>query len=271
MKTLKNHTILYDEVCPLCQLYTKGFVRSGMLDEKGRQPFQSMPEEFEKKVDRSKAVNEIALVNKQTGEVYYGIESIFKILGNSFPFLRPVFSFRPVAWLSEKLYKFISFNRRVIVPSSLAADGDTCKPSFHAGYRLSYLVFAWLVTSYILSGYSTLLSGIVPSGNFSREFLICGGQNIWQLLILFITGINKKWDYLGNMMTISLGGSFLLLPAIILSVSVELSPWLYAAYFSMIAFLMLLEHIRRTKLLNISSWLTFTWILYRVILLFIII
>ena len=42
MKTLKKHVIIYDDECPLCDLYTGGFVKSVMLDERGRTPFRCM-------------------------------------------------------------------------------------------------------------------------------------------------------------------------------------------------------------------------------------
>jgi predicted DCC family thiol-disulfide oxidoreductase YuxK len=40
MKTLKDHTLLYDATCPMCRLYTRAFVSSGMLDQEGRAPYQ---------------------------------------------------------------------------------------------------------------------------------------------------------------------------------------------------------------------------------------
>ena len=46
-------------------------------------------------VDRQRAVNEIALVNTETGEVEYGIKSLFKVIGNSAPVFKPLFSFNP--------------------------------------------------------------------------------------------------------------------------------------------------------------------------------
>lgn len=77
MKTLKYHIILYDAECPMCKMYTKGFVNSGMLDNTGRAPYQEMPSMVCPYVDQQRAINEIALVNTQTGEVDYGIKSLF--------------------------------------------------------------------------------------------------------------------------------------------------------------------------------------------------
>ena len=117
MKTLKDHTIFYDAVCPMCNAYTNAFVRSGMLDREGRGTYQQLPAAYAGKIDLQRAVNEIALINRQTGEVHYGIDSMFLVIGHSFPFLQPFFRNRLCAWLANKIYRFISYNRRVIMRS----------------------------------------------------------------------------------------------------------------------------------------------------------
>jgi len=42
MKTLKNHTLIYDNECPMCTMYSKGFIHAGMLDENGREAFTEL-------------------------------------------------------------------------------------------------------------------------------------------------------------------------------------------------------------------------------------
>lgn len=269
MKTLKDHVILYDEVCPMCTLYTGAFIKTGMLDDKGREPYQNMDCGLQEKVDRHRAVNEIALVNRHTGEVFYGVRSLFRILEHSFPVFRPLFRFKPFAWLMGKIYSFVSYNRRVIMPAGTNAGRPEHNPSFNLKYRLLYLLFAWLLTATLLYSYSHLLEGILPASPFNREFLVCGGQMIWQGLILFFLHRKKVWDYLGNMMTISLAGGLVLgLVGFFKGLTEE--PLVFAVAFMAVAGLMLLEHIRRTKLLEISGVMTLTWIAYRILVLFII-
>ena len=89
MKTLRNHTILFDAECPMCSVYTKAFVHTGMLDNQGRQPYQERGN-ICANVDMQRAVNEIALVDNNTGQVTYGVRSIFKVLGHSLPLLKPI-------------------------------------------------------------------------------------------------------------------------------------------------------------------------------------
>ena len=69
MKTLQNHIILFDDECPMCQVYTKAFVKTGMLPENGRTSYQQIPESICPLVDRQRAANEIAMVNTENGEV----------------------------------------------------------------------------------------------------------------------------------------------------------------------------------------------------------
>src|SRR5580693_7333252 len=136
MKTLKNHMILFDEECPMCRAYTQAFVQSGMLEKEGRAAYQSELETVCPLIDRQRAVNEIALVNIQNGEVSYGVESLFKVIGNAWPLFGPLFRFKPFAWLMSKVYAFIAYNRRVIVPAGKNAEADAWQPTFKLHYRL---------------------------------------------------------------------------------------------------------------------------------------
>jgi predicted DCC family thiol-disulfide oxidoreductase YuxK len=146
MKTLMNHQILFDADCPMCGLYTKAFVKTGMLEKEGRIPYQNFPQEACPMLNKQRAADEIALINNETGEVTYGIESLFKVLGNSAPILRSLFGFRPFIWLMRKVYAFISYNRRVIIPADQATSDSVVQPTFKLHYRLFYLLFTWLIT-----------------------------------------------------------------------------------------------------------------------------
>jgi predicted DCC family thiol-disulfide oxidoreductase YuxK len=260
MKTLKDHIILYDAECPMCKLYTNAFIKTGMLDTTGRVAYQQMPEAVCPYVDRQRAINEIALVDTKTGEVKYGIHSLFKVIGNSFPALKPLFSFAPFTWLMSKLYAFISYNRRVIIPA-YSNNEQGLQPAFKLKYRIAYLIFTWAIVGFILTAYARLLTGFVPIGNSYREYFICGGQIIFQGIVISIYASAKRWEYLGNMMTISFAGSLLLTPMLFLP---HLMPVIYPLYFMAVAGLMFLEHIRRTKLLHLGWLLTITWVLYRI-------
>ena len=261
MKTLAGYTILYDAECPMCGLYTQAFVKTGMLDGTGRAAYQNMPEAACPLIDRQRAVNEIALVNTQTGEVKYGVDSLFKVIGHAFPVFAPLFNFRPFAWLMAKAYAFVSYNRRVIIP--VRADEHALQPTFNLKYRIAFLLFSWLMVGFILTRYAHLLIGMVPIGNPYREYFICGGQVVFQGIIALLFRKQKIGDYLGNMMTISFAGALLLLPMLFVAKFITVPALVCVLYFMGVAGLMFLEHIRRTKILRLGWALTISWVLYR--------
>lgn len=268
MNTLKNHLILFDAECPMCSMYTKAFVRTGLLEQNGRASYQETPVEACPMVDRQRAVNEIALIDQTTGEVSYGIRSLFKLFSVALPALRPVFEFGPLVWLMSKVYAFISYNRRVIIPA--ANEQYAYQPTFKLHYRIAYLLFTWALTAYILTGYVHLMYGLLPVGTAYREYLVCGGQIFFQGLIVSMIAKNQRWAYLGNMMTISFAGALLLLPGLLLAACFNLPPLFYVCYFMTVAGLMFLEHIRRTKLLKLGWTLTISWACYRLLVLLLI-
>jgi len=265
MKTLQNHIILFDDECPMCKVYTKALVKTGMLDNGGRASYQNAPESVCPVIDRQRAVNEIALVNQETGEVTYGIKSLFKVIGNAFPLFRPLFSFTPFIWLMSKVYAFVAYNRRVIMPPAHRGDGFSIQPTFKVQYRVAYLIFTWFCAGSILAAYAHLIVGIVPLGGPWREYLVCAGQIVVQGIVISIVARHKFWSYLGNMMTISFAGSLLLLLPLAVSHWLPHLPVFYTIYFLSVAWLMLLEHIRRMKLLELGFTMTITWILFRIV------
>jgi predicted DCC family thiol-disulfide oxidoreductase YuxK len=268
MKMLQNHIILYDAECPMCNLYTGAFVRNGLLDTNGREAYQQYSGTACPNLDWQRAVNEIALVNQTTGEVTYGIESLLKVCGNAMPLLAPLFGWKPFLWIATKAYAFISYNRRVIVPAPVAENGFGYQPSFNVKYRIAWLVFTWVLTSYILSSYTNLLlTGLLGEGAFWREFAICGGQILFQGTVMAVYKKQKTWDYLGNMMTISLAGALALLGLLAVCISLNLGWLISALCFMLVVFLMFLEHLRRSRLLSIGYLPTATWVLYRIIIL----
>lgn len=264
MKTLKQHTILYDDECPLCKIYTKAFIKTAMLDGQGRKPFSRLSPEDKKHLDIQRACNQIALVNREDKTVMYGIDSLFAIIGYSLPLFKPLFQSRIFRLCCEKMYSFISYNRKIIAGSSQ----NTCVPDFHIIYRSLYVLITWLFTSVVLSIYVNSYITYLPNSNFFRELIVCGGQVFFQGIFLVVVKTEKKViaDYIGHLMTVSFGGALLLFPMIFVSGA---APLFYLIYFFVVVALMLAEHTRRVKLLKLPRVLSLTWVIYRLIVLWI--
>lgn len=266
MKTLKNQTLIYDNECPMCNFYSKGFIKCGMLDEGGREAFTEISMRNKILIDFNRAKNEIALVDHNKNEVVYGLDSLLVIIGNSFPLLAKIARTGPFYWFFQKLYSFVSYNRKQIIPSSKDYTEQSCVPDFNLKYRIAYISFVVIFSAYILSEFSLKLDFNLER-NFLREFAVCLGQIVWQSLFLKSYLKDKIWDYLGNMMTVSLIGTLLLIPALM----TDFHPVFYLIYFGAVVLVMFLEHMRRCRILKLNLIPTISWILFRIIALMIII
>ncbi len=259
MKTLQNHILIYDNDCPMCNLYSKGFVKSGMLDSNGREAFSQVTSETKNLLDFQRSRNEIALVDTQNNKVIYGLESLLTIIGNSFPKLEKIARVKPLYWFFQKLYKFVSYNRKQIIPSGRDSSPKACIPDFNLKYRLFYIIFILFFSSFVLGLYNQKLFPFL-SGNFKIEFFICSMQIVWQSIFVGIYLKEKIWNYLGNMMTVSLLGTLLLIPALFFN----FTETFYFAYFGIIVLIMFLEHLRRCAILKVGIFPTISWMLFRI-------
>ena len=260
MKTLQNHILIYDNDCPMCNIYSKGFIKAGMLDENGREAFSEISPEIKNKIDFHRSKNEIALVNTKENKVVYGLESLLAIIGNSFPTLEKAARTKPFHWFFQRLYKFVSYNRKQIIPSAKDLTEDNCVPDFNLKYRLFYLAFVLFFSVYVLGFYNQRLFPDFKN-NFELEFFICCMQIIWQGAFMEIYLKDKIWDYLGNMMTVAWLGTLLLIPALFL----DFNQMLYFIYFGIVVFIMFLEHLRRCRMLKFGIFPTISWMIFRLI------
>lgn len=271
MKTLYNQTLLYDEDCPLCRAYTTGFIQAGMLGTNGKKPFVALSASERKFIDLKRAANEIALVDNENKTVLYGIDSLLKVIGNSFPWMAKTGHWKPVNFLLRKLYAFISYNRKVIIPSAKKPENElVCVPDFNFRYRLLFIAFAGLMTSLVLWKFAGLLPQL-PKGNFMRELILAFGQLIFQGG--FLIGKDKKTilNYFGNLMTVSFMGALILLPVLFISTFATIPEIIILGWFGLTVCIMFAEHYRRIKLLGLPHFLCYTWILYRIIALLLIV
>lgn len=265
MKTLTNQTLLYDEDCPLCRIYTSGFIKAGMLDENGKKPYCQLSDGEQNFIDVQRASNEIALVDNENKTVIYGIDSLLKVIGFSFPWMETIGNLKPLKFFLKKLYSFISYNRKVIIPSKNNKKVKLqCVPDFNYQYRILYILFATTITTIILCKFSDSIP-ILPKPTIARELILVFGQIVFQSLFLIKFDNKIILNYIGNLMTVSLMGSLLLLPIFILNLIFNVSDSLNLGWFGITVLIMFIEHSRRIKLLELPFYLSITWVIYRLI------
>ncbi len=269
---MRDTAIIYDQNCPACAAYTKAFVAFGFIAQDKRIAFRELNgQEYLNWIDFKRAGDEIPVIDQEHKRVIYGLDGLLFILGTKLAWIKPLVQVKPVYRLLKHVYRLISLNRRLIIPPvQQQTCSYTAEPSFNLKYRLLYLLLCWLCVAKVLGSYAGLLSDYVPVSSFLRELLICGGQLLFQTVFILSSGIPKRRlsDYLGNMMSVSMGGALLLLPAFVLHYAFPFSVSLpYLIWFMCVVVLMFFEHSRRVKLLGLPYWLSLSWLLYRLLLL----
>lgn len=167
---IPRKAIIYDSSCPMCRWYTDEFVKAKLLDQHNRIAFAELENKgLVDKIDLDRSRDEIPLVDLDGGETRYGIDSLVYLLAPRFPFIPRFLAIRPINWFFRHLYKFVSYNRRVMAPGRKVEQQYDCTPHFDWKYRWYYVLFSLSV-------------GWFGLGTFCLAFL---PNLLWLLIVLF--------------------------------------------------------------------------------------
>ncbi len=219
----QNKILIYDGDCPLCAAYTKAFVKTGMLDNEGRQSFIQVKEEIFALVDDKKCFNEIPLVDIETKQVWYGIDALLEILNGKFRGIKEIGNLRFIKWFLQKLYKLISYNRKVIVAKHVK-DGEAFNPDFNASYRTAFLVVFLVFNSLMLYPYHNTV--------FNKSFMAANSLADLQVAHFFLVAVTiglamnmrrkTAYEFIGQVNMLALMTILLLLPLHIINLTLNL-------------------------------------------------
>jgi len=142
--------LFYDENCPLCQWYSKKFVDVGMLEAEGRCSFSEVERHVSSgEVDHQKARDQIPLIISNINTTVYGIDALLYLIGKRFRVIEKIGRLWPVFQLLLRLYKLISYNRRVVIPNYKGSNSDSSTPTFNVKYRYFFMIFSTLLSAII--------------------------------------------------------------------------------------------------------------------------
>ena len=261
---LKNRKLLIDKDCPMCNIYGKCFSSVGLVDKNTIAPYQTIPDFYASQIDMDRAKNEIALLNTKTSTTHYGIDAMIEIVTHRSSFLKKILHSKLIYAFLLRLYRFISYNRKIIYPTSTDKTTRDCTPDLNKKYRWSYIFFVAIFTGLILNQFVFHLNARLGwEHNWTREFFICFGQVGWQLSAISFFSKNKSLDYLGNMSTVSMIGGLLILPILLVNNYTTISLEGLILMFGIVVVIMFFEHIRRCKLLGIPFGMTISWVAFR--------
>ena len=251
MKT-SNQILLYDDYCPLCAWYSGLFVKYKLLAPENRQPFSTASETLLSLIDFEKGRNEIPLVDPVNGTVLYGLDALLSILGKPFPLIEKIGKIKPLHWLLTKLYKFVSYNRKVVVARKCGTGRIDCSPEFNIPYRLLLVLLS--LTIMILSigaVHSTILSHI-------SFYTITKAQLLIATLIItsisyasaFISPRRKTIEFFGQASMLTILTVLFLIPLLLLNNFINLPGWLVLSYLGFVAIVIGKEYFRRMQFIE---------------------
>lgn len=247
--SIQHHLLVYDDHCPLCDWYSALFVKYKLLAPGSRQPFSHLSPELISLIDLDKSRNEIPLINTATGHVRYGIDALLTIFGQRFPLIEKLGRLSPINFLLRKLYKFISFNRKVIVAKRCGPGEIDCTPGMNYFYRLLFmLLFLVFNTVMLWPIHDTILihlDGITVSSNavITAHFVLIG------INCLAATGLSKNTaiEYLGQANMLALLTILLLLPLLLFIKLFGVVDVLLPLYLGITALVIFREYLRRME------------------------
>lgn len=252
---MNNKMIIYDDNCPLCSAYTNAFVKAGMINKDGRKDFSSIDKTLLEKIDAKRSVNEIPLIDTETKQVWYGIDALLEILQQKIPGIKTIGNIKPIKWFLQKLYKFISYNRRVIVAAEKKKEGFDCSPDFNARYRFLFLAFFLLFNSVMLFPLQEYVLGksIFKSNIISLQVV----HTVFVLINISIGLMLKRkdrYEYLGQINMIALIAILLCIPLILINSYFQFSDGLFNSYYLGILTLFVVhEYFRRMKYIGFNK------------------
>lgn len=248
-----NYVMIYDDQCPLCNAYTSGFVKAGLLQKNNRIPFSSAGDDLMNTINISKAVNEIPLVDTDDHKVYYGIDALLQVLGQKMPLIKTICNIKPIKWFLLKLYKLISYNRKVIVAKRCGSGDFDCSPAFSTKYRL-LLFFIGLT-------FNTLM--LFPLQQYVLANSIFSGTDITGLQIahFVFVAINislsagltkqKRFEYLGQVNMLALLVVLLCLPLVLFNKYAAIPAGFNDFALGMVTILIIKDYFRRMRFAGI--------------------
>ncbi|MEZ5045373.1 MAG: DCC1-like thiol-disulfide oxidoreductase family protein [Chitinophagaceae bacterium] len=265
---IENMILLYDKDCPLCRAYSKKFVQYGMLAPEGRISFQEIDFNKFSYVNFAEAKNRVALVFPEQKKVQYGLDSIITVLSNRFPLLKKIVRLSFVYYFLQMLYAFISWNRKVFFASQCSTN-SVCNPSKNWTWRIALVIVCALIVNWSAGYYfTTFLHDYFKADVLYSDLIFFGVQIVWQYIVCLLLKERNWYDYIAHLAIVSFLGALLLFVfSILLSIA---SIYIDCAFLSILLYgfvfgFMFWEHHRRVKRAGLHYFLTYSWILIRIL------
>ena len=236
--------IVYDGSCPMCRLYTKGMVAAdndGGLTRISSD--QLVQETLLCRLDKQRARHEIPLIDLDGGETLYGVDTWAYAFGQRNHRIEKLLSFGWLRAILQKLYAFISYNRRIIITSPPGRwQLLDLQPDFRFSYRLAFILLVFGIVSVL---FLTVSGSVWPITVLVTGQLMATALYVW--MVKTGDSLQTLMDYSGHL------GMSLLISGLCIRAGqlTEWSPLILIGYALMIG-----QHFIRTYRLGLNPWLS---------------
>ncbi len=136
------------------------------------------------------------------------------------------------------------------------------------GFKITAILICIAVTALTLHQYAALVQHLITIRyDWLFELCIVTGMLFFQYPFIYKKTWSLKLDYYFNMLLVSLIGSLLLLPLLVLNHYSNYSDTFNLLYFFAVVLIMFFDHKRRVTKLKVPWVISYTWVLYRLIIL----
>jgi hypothetical protein len=135
-------------------------------------------------------------------------------------------------------------------------------------FKVTVIVFSIVITAFTLNWYAALIQHLITI-NYNWRFELCmvTGMLFFQYPFIYKQQWQLKLDYYFNMLLVSLMGAILLWPVIMVNHFYTCVDLINVIYFFAVVWVMFWEHKRIVAKLSLPVFISYTWILYRIIIL----
>jgi len=135
-------------------------------------------------------------------------------------------------------------------------------------FKVAVMVTGTAVTAFTLSQYAQLIQHLLRIRyNWQFELYMVLGMLLFQYPFIYKIAWQLKLDYYYNMLIVSLIGSGLLVPLLILNYCLDCSDTFNIIYFFTVVLFMFFNHKERVRRLKLPLYISYSWVLYRLLIL----
>ena len=136
------------------------------------------------------------------------------------------------------------------------------------GFKIAVMVICIAVTAITLNQYAQLIQHLITI-EYGWRFELCmiTGMLFFQYPFMYKKSNSEKLNYYFNMLLVSVFGSALLFPLLVLNFYSNYNDTFNLLYFFSVVLIMFFYHKKRVTVLKLPPIISYTWVLYRAILL----